>query len=67
VTIRGVGFAIGAQVFFGSVACTRLRVNSSRSIDVIVPSGTPGTVDVTVATPAGTSIRSPSDRFRYSS
>jgi len=66
VTISGAGFAIGAQVFFGSVACTQLRVTSSRSIEVIVPSGTPGTVDVTVATPAGTSTRSPSDRFTYS-
>jgi large repetitive protein len=67
VTISGVGFAIGAQVFFGSVACTQLRVTSASSIEVIVPSGTPGTVDVTVATPAGTSTRSPSDRFTYSS
>jgi len=67
VTISGVGFAIGAQVFFGAVACTQVRVTSSRSIEVIVPSGTPGTVDVTVATPAGTSIRSPSDRFTYTS
>jgi len=67
VTISGVGFAIGAQVFFGSVACTQVRVTSSRSIEVIVPAGTPGSVDVTVATPAGTSTRSPSDRFTYTS
>jgi hypothetical protein len=67
VTISGVGFAIGAQVFFGAVACTQVRVTSSRSIEVIMPSGTPGTVDVTVATPAGTSTRSPSDRFTYTS
>jgi len=67
VTISGVGFAIGAQVFFGSVACTQLRVASSTSIQVIVPSGTPGTVDVVVTTPAGTSTRSASDRFAYSS
>lgn len=67
VTIDGVGFAIGAQVFFGSIACTQLRVTSSRSIEVVVPPGTPGTVDVTVATPAGRSTRSPSDRFTYSS
>jgi len=67
VTIGGVGFAIGAQVFFGSVACTQVRVTSSRSIEVIVPAGTPGGVDVTVTTPAGTSTRSPSDRFAYTS
>jgi len=67
VTISGAGFAIGAQVFFGSVACTQVRVTSSRSIEVIVPAGTPGGVDVTVATPAGTSTRSPSDRFTYTS
>jgi len=67
VTISGVGFAIGAQIFFGAVACTQVRVTSSRSIEVIVPSGTPGVVDVTVATPAGTSTRSPSDRFTYTS
>ena len=67
VTISGVGFAVGAQVFFGSVACTQLRVTSSTSIQVIVPPGTPGSVDVTVTTPAGASTRSASDRFTYSS
>jgi len=67
VTISGVGFAIGAKVFFGSIACTQVRVTSSTSIQVILPPGTPGTVDVTVTTPAGTSTRSPSDRFTYSS
>jgi IPT/TIG domain-containing protein len=67
VTISGVGFAIGAQVFFGSVACSQIRVTSSKSIDVIVPPGSPGIVDVTVITPAGTSARTSSDRYSYSS
>lgn len=65
VTIDGVGFAMGAQVFFGPIVCAEIRVTSSRSIEVIVPPGTPGTVDVTVVTPAGTSTRSAPDRFTY--
>jgi hypothetical protein len=65
VTIRGVNFAIGATVQFGANAATKVTVNSATSMTATSPSGSAGTVDVTVTTAAGTSAACSADRYAY--
>ncbi len=65
ILIRGSNFASAQQVFFGSVAAMSFTVDSPNEISAIVPAGTPGTVDVTVDTSAGTSGTNASDQFTY--
>ena len=49
VTIAGSGFQVGnTQVFFGSTAATTVTVNGTNSLTVVVPPGSPGTVNVRV-------------------
>jgi hypothetical protein len=64
VTISGTGFTGATTVAFGGVAAT-FTVNSSTSISATSPAHAPGLTDVTVTTPGGTSINSPSDLFTY--
>ena len=63
VTINGVNFAGATGVKFGSVPAA-FTVISGSQITAILPLGT-GVVDVTVATPNGTSPITSADRFAY--
>ena len=66
VTITGTGFTGATAVMFGSTAATSFAVNSATSITATSPATiTPGPVDVTVTTPAGTSTTGSADQFSY--
>jgi autotransporter-associated beta strand protein len=64
VTISGAGFTQATAVDFGTVAASSYTVNSDAQITATSPAGT-GVVDVTVATPGGTSASAPADQFSY--
>src|SRR5947209_1898779 len=55
VTITGMNLANATAVKFGGVNATSFIVNSDTSISAVSPAHSPGTVDVTVTTFAGTS------------
>jgi plastocyanin len=57
VAISGSGFAAGATVSFGAGAATNVNVASATSITAVAPSGTAGSVDVTVVNPDGQSAK----------
>ena len=65
VTVTGTNFTAATAVDFGATAGTGLVVNSATSISITSPTGTAGTVDVTVITPVGTSATSGADEFTY--
>ncbi len=64
VTISGTEFAGATGVRFGAAEATGFTVVSATSITATVPAGS-GTVDVTVATPAGRSPAGRLDRYTY--
>jgi len=63
VTITGSGFTGATAVDFGGVSAV-MTANSDTEITATSPPGS-GTVDVTVATPSGTSATSAADQFTY--
>ena len=65
VTIMGTELINATGVSFGSTAATSYTINSSTQITATAPAGSAGTVDVTVATPGGTSTANPSDQYTY--
>jgi IPT/TIG domain len=65
VVLTGSGFTGATAVNFGDVSSEKIDVDSDQQITATVPAGT-GTVDVTVTTPAGTSVASEAARFTYS-
>ncbi len=65
VTITGTNFVVGSTVQFGTNAAASVVINSSTSITAISPSGSLGTVDITVTTGSGTSATSTADQFTY--
>jgi hypothetical protein len=68
VAITGMNFSGGAgltQVHFGTAPGTRVRIGTDGSIRVTSPPHSPGTVDVRVISPYGTSAVSASSRFTY--
>ena len=66
VVISGTNFVGATSVNFGPTADTGITVNSGTSITVLMtPAEAPGTVDVTVVTPSGTSATSSLDQFVY--
>ncbi len=65
VTITGTGFTDATQVNFGTTSATYVVVNSTTQITATSPAGAVGTVDVTVATPGGTSAVVSADQFSY--
>ena len=66
VGITGTNFTGATQVRFGDVPATSLTVNSATSITATSPPEASGTVDVSVATPGGTSVPNPpSDQFTF--
>ena len=64
VTVTGANFTGATAVKFGGSTAMTFKVNSSSSITATSPAGS-GTVDVTVATPGGTSSTSAADQFSY--
>ncbi len=65
VTITGSGFTGATAVDFGTTPAMSFTVVSDTTINAASPAGTPGTVNVTVTTPAGTSPTSSADLFTY--
>ena len=65
VTIIGAGFTDATAVNFGTVAATSFTVESDTQITATSPAATPGMMNVTVTTPAGTSAVSAVDSFTY--
>jgi hypothetical protein len=65
VYISGRNFPGATAVHFGTAGSTRFFPLSPGVIQAISPPGAPGTVDVTVTTPGGTSAASPADQFSY--
>jgi hypothetical protein len=66
VMITGTNFTGATAVKFGNTPATSFTVNGPTSITATVPPGAVGAVDVTVATPSGTSAVSAGDKFTYS-
>jgi hypothetical protein len=64
VTITGSGFTEATSVQFGSTPATSYVVDSDSQVEAVSPAGR-GTVDVTVATPFGSSVAVAADQFRY--
>ncbi len=64
VKVKGSSFTGATAVFFGSTPAS-FTVTSGIVIEATAPEGLEGTVDVTVTTPAGTSVINSGDRFRY--
>ncbi len=65
VTITGTNFTGATAVFFGSVPAEQFTIQSDTTIIATSPPGSPGTVDITVVTPFGTSAVISADRFTY--
>ena len=66
VVITGTNLNTTSAVNFGSTAATGYVVNSETQITATAPSGSVGTVDITIITAGGTSATGSSDRFSYS-
>ena len=65
--MSGSNLSGATAVAFGGTAAASFTVLSSTSISAISPMHAPGVVDVTVATPDGTSNRTASDQFTFTS
>jgi hypothetical protein len=66
VTVTGTNLTGATAVRFGTASGTNVVVNGGgTSLTVTSPAGMVGTVDLTVATPGGTSATSASDHFIY--
>ena len=65
VTIKGEHFEGASEAKFGTATATELKVVDGSEITVKDPAHTPGTIDVTVKTSAGTSTTSNADHFTY--
>lgn len=59
VTLRGTNLASATSVSFGSAVVTRFSRVNDTTIVLLSPAGSPGTVDVTVTSPGGTSAPLP--------
>jgi hypothetical protein len=64
VTVTGSGFLGASHVYFGAVAAAFV-VDDDNRLTATSPSGSPGTVDVTVVAPTGTSLVNPADTYTY--
>jgi hypothetical protein len=65
VLITGSNFTGATDVWFGSVPASSFVINSDLQIVAVPPPQAAGSVDVTVATPSGTSTVSSADQFTY--
>ena len=64
-TISGSGLAAATAVKFGSTAATLFKLVSDSEISAVAPPGQPGSVDLTVTSPTGTSATTSADKFTY--
>jgi RHS repeat-associated protein len=64
-TIKGSGFSGATTVTVGGVAATNVTVSSDSQLTAVTPAGSPGSGDVVVTAPGGTSPGVPADRFTY--
>ena len=68
VIVAGTGFVPGATVYFGDTVSPSVTVLSGGTgLTAEAPPGTPGPVDITVTTPAGTSQTTLKDAYFYGS
>lgn len=66
VTVTGTNLTGATAVDFGTVPGSNISVNrSGTQLTVTAPPGSEGTVDITVATPSGTSTTGAADRYSY--
>jgi hypothetical protein len=65
VHITGAGFTGATAVYFGGTPASGFTVNTGNLITVTAPPQGPGTVDVTVTTPAGSSAITSADEYTY--
>ena len=65
ILISGTNFSGTTAVDFDSTAATSFTLLDDSTISVVVPSGSAGTVDVTVTTNNGTSTTGSADEFTY--
>jgi large repetitive protein len=65
ITISGANLAGATGVAFGSRPAASFSVASASEIHAVSPAGAPGTVEVTVTTPGGTSATVTAGRFTY--
>ena len=66
VVITGTGLTGASTVTFGAVPAASFQVASATQITAVSPAGSAaGSVDITVATPNGTSATGAADRFTY--
>jgi YVTN family beta-propeller protein len=65
ITITGSGLTAATAVDFGTVPAASFTVTSDTSITASTPAASAGQVDVTIATPAGTSMTSSADQYSY--
>jgi hypothetical protein len=64
-TITGYNFDINTAVFFGNIEATSKSLQGSTSMQVVVPAGTSGTVDVKLSNARGNSTLSALTKFTY--
>jgi alpha-tubulin suppressor-like RCC1 family protein len=65
VTITGSGLLNVSAVQYGASSAASFVVNSATSITAVAPPGAPGSADVRVSAPGGTSALVAADRFKY--
>ena len=65
VTITGTHFTGTSQVTFGGTDATGYTVVNATTITATAPAGTPGSADVRVTTPSGTSANTAADDYTY--
>ncbi len=65
VTITGTEFTGATAVTFGGVNASGYTVVNATTITASAPGGAPGTVDVRVTTPSGTSANTAADNYLY--
>ncbi len=65
VSITGSGFVAGSTVKFGSTSSALVTIATATHLTAKVPAQAPGTIDVTVTTPGGTSVHTLGDHYAY--
>jgi RHS repeat-associated protein len=65
VTILGSGFTGATRVAFGGTVSSSISISSDAEITAEPPAELPGTVDITVIAPGGTSAITAADQFTY--
>ena len=65
ITITGDDFTTDSAVDFGTLPADSVTYVSPTQLEAVSPPGTPGPIDVTVTSGAGTSSTGPADRYTY--